>query len=43
MLENQARRQAQNKNDKEVDGTLGKWGQSVSPFFDSWLCFFPFH
>ncbi|KAL9379944.1 hypothetical protein Peur_028426 [Populus x canadensis] len=28
MLENQARRQAQNKNDKEVDGTLGKWGQS---------------
>ena len=33
MLENQARRQAQNKNDKEVDGTLGKWGQSVSPFF----------
>ncbi|KAG6752370.1 hypothetical protein POTOM_044594 [Populus tomentosa] len=31
MLENQARHQAQNKNDKEVDGTLGKWGQSVSP------------
>ncbi|KAB5512738.1 hypothetical protein DKX38_029766 [Salix brachista] len=27
MLENQARRQAQNKNDKEVDSTLGKWGQ----------------
>ncbi|CAK7322498.1 unnamed protein product [Dovyalis caffra] len=27
MLENQARRQSQNKNDKEVDSTLGKWGQ----------------
>ncbi|KAL9345313.1 hypothetical protein Peur_062988 [Populus x canadensis] len=27
MLENQARRQAQNRNDKEVDSTLGKWGQ----------------
>ncbi|KAJ6433483.1 hypothetical protein OIU84_017220 [Salix udensis] len=27
MLENQARRQAQNKNDKGGDSTLGKWGQ----------------
>jgi len=41
MLENQARRQAQNRNDKEVDSTLGKWGQLVSPFFARG--YVPFH
>lgn len=34
MLENQARRQAQNRNDKEVESTLGKWSQAVSLLFD---------
>lgn len=33
MLENQARRQAQYKNDKEADSTFGKWNHAVSfPF-----------
>jgi len=41
MLENQARRQAQNRNDKEVDSTLGKWVQLVSPFFARG--YVPFH
>lgn len=34
MLENQARRHAQYKNDKEVGSTLGKWSLAVSPSFD---------
>jgi hypothetical protein len=35
MLENQARRQAQFRNDKEVDSTFGKWSQAVSfPTYD---------
>lgn len=33
MLENQARRQAQHKNDKEAESTLGKWTFGVSSDF----------
>ncbi|XVE84421.1 hypothetical protein DITRI_Ditri17bG0012800 [Diplodiscus trichospermus] len=38
MLENQARRQAQFKNDKEVDSTLGKWtfGQASEAGNEDW-------
>lgn len=36
MLENQARRQAQFRNDKEVDSTFGKWSQASEAGNDDW-------
>ena len=38
MLENQARRQAQFKNDKEAESTLGKWTFSQAVCF-RWFLF----